>query len=100
MKFFVPPMIAAVFGVSVATGDAAKAVESDSLPAAQVTVVRAASACFSAAIRVTGFLVARSEAVVIFDAPGVKISEILVGEGDRVTAGQTLVRLAPISGDS
>ena len=51
-------------------------------------------------IRVTGFLVARSEAVVTFDAPGYKITEILAGEGDRVTAGQTLVRLTPISGDA
>jgi multidrug efflux pump subunit AcrA (membrane-fusion protein) len=100
MKLFVPAMIAAVFGASVAAGDTAKAVEPDSLPAAQVTVVRAANACFSTTIRVTGFLVARAEAVVIFDAPGVKITEILAGEGDRVTAGQTLVRLAPISGDS
>ena len=69
-------------------------------PAAQVIVIRAVNACFSSAIRVTGFLVARSEAVVTFETPGYKIAEILAGEGDRVTAGQTLVRLAPISGDA
>jgi multidrug efflux pump subunit AcrA (membrane-fusion protein) len=97
MKLFVPAVIAAVFG---AGAGAAKAVEPESIPAAQVIVVRATSACFSAAIRVTGFLVARTEAVVTFDAPGLKITEILAGEGDRVTAGQTLVRLSPTSGDS
>lgn len=96
MKLFVPAVIAAVLGAS----GAAKAVEPQSIPAAQVIVVRATSACFSAAIRVTGFLVARTEAVVTFDAPGLKITEILAGEGDRVTAGQTLVRLSTTSGDS
>src|SRR5829696_3271141 len=100
MKLFVPAVVATVFAASVAAAGAAKAVEPESLPAAQVIVVRATNACFSAAIRVTGFLVARAEAVVIFDAPGFKISEILAGEGDRVTAGQTMVRLVPISGDA
>ena len=59
----------------------------------QVSVVRATKACFSSTIRVTGFLVARDEAVVTLDAPGLRVTEVLVGEGDRVTSGQTLVRL-------
>ncbi len=67
--------------------------EAGSGSAVQVVVVRATNACFSAAIRVTGYLVARQEALVMLDAPGMKISEVLAGEGDRVTAGQTLVRL-------
>jgi multidrug efflux pump subunit AcrA (membrane-fusion protein) len=65
----------------------------------QVNVVRAVNACFSATVRVTGFLVAREEAVVNLDAPGFRVTEVLVGEGDRVTAGQTLVRLARQSGE-
>jgi multidrug efflux pump subunit AcrA (membrane-fusion protein) len=69
------------------------AAETESLPAAQVIVIRAQNACFSAAIPVTGFLVARKEAVVTLDNPGSKVVEVLVSEGDRVTAGQTLVRL-------
>ena len=60
----------------------------------EVTVIRATQAWFAAEIRVTGFLVAREEAIVSLDIPGYKVSEILVGEGDRVTSGQTLVRLA------
>ena len=99
MKLFVPAVAAAVIGTGATIGEPAKAIEPDSLPAAQVTVVRAVNACFSAAVRVTGFLVARSEAVVTFETPGFKISEVLVGEGERVTAGQNLVRLTPISGD-
>jgi len=63
-------------------------------PAQQVTVARARSACFSSRIRVTGFLVARDEAVVTLDAPGLRVIEVLAGEGDKVTAGQALVRLA------
>jgi HlyD family secretion protein len=75
------------------------AAETNSPPAVQVSVIRATSACFSSTIRVTGFLVAREEAIVTLDAPGVRVTEVLVGEGDRVTAGQTLVRLARQGGD-
>ncbi len=99
MKLFVPAVVAAVAGASLAGIGTLHAVDPESLPAAQVTVVRAVNACFSSAIRVTGFLVARREAVVTFDTPGYKISEIQAAEGDRVSAGQTLVRLTPISGD-
>jgi multidrug efflux pump subunit AcrA (membrane-fusion protein) len=62
--------------------------------AAQVVVARAHNACFSATIRVTGFLVARQEAVVTLDAPGLRVTEVLAGEGDKVTAGQPLARAA------
>jgi multidrug efflux pump subunit AcrA (membrane-fusion protein) len=65
----------------------------------QVSVVRATKACFSSTIRVTGFLVARDEAIVTLDAPGLRVTEVLVGEGDRVTSGQTLVRLVRQAGE-
>jgi multidrug efflux pump subunit AcrA (membrane-fusion protein) len=58
-----------------------------------VVVVRSTKACFTESIRITGFFVASNEAVVTLDAPGMKISEVLVGEGDLVKADQTLVRL-------
>jgi len=64
---------------------------------AQVIVVRAKNACFSSLIRVTGFLVARQEAIVSLDVPGLRVTEVLANEGDKVTAGQTLVRLARLS---
>jgi multidrug efflux pump subunit AcrA (membrane-fusion protein) len=61
---------------------------------AVVIVARATKACFSASIQVTGFLVARREAVVTLDADAYRVTEILAKEGDQVTAGQPLVRLA------
>src|SRR5260221_7577082 len=73
--------------------------ESNSSPEAQVVVVRATKACFSAVIRVTGSLIAREEAVVTLDTPGMRVVEVLAGEGDRVTAGQTLARLTRQSGE-
>jgi HlyD family secretion protein len=60
---------------------------------AVVLVSRATKACFSASIRVTGFLVPRREAMVNLDMEGYRISEVLANEGDRVTSGQNLVRL-------
>ncbi len=81
---------------SAAMAQAAK--EAAAAPVQQATpaiVARVRNACFSSAIRVSGFLVARDEAVVALDAPGLKVVEVLAGEGDKVTAGQTLARLAP-----
>jgi HlyD family secretion protein len=102
----VPTLITAAVAVSVIAASwtatrprAVIAAETSPLPAAQVLVVRATKACFSAAIRVTGFLVARDEAIVTLDAPGLRIAEVLVGEGDKVTSGQTLVRLTRQTGE-
>jgi multidrug efflux pump subunit AcrA (membrane-fusion protein) len=61
--------------------------------AAIVTVAKAINACFSEVVRGTGFLVPRSEAIVSLDPDGSRISEVLVKEGNRVTAGQVLARL-------
>jgi multidrug efflux pump subunit AcrA (membrane-fusion protein) len=99
MRTFVPAAIAAV-GVAfiVAAATSTGRGESGSQPAAQVVVVRATNACFSASIRVTGFLVAREEAVVALDAPGTSVVEVLASEGDRVTAGQALARVNRPSG--
>jgi multidrug efflux pump subunit AcrA (membrane-fusion protein) len=73
--------------------DHAIAAETPTPQVVQVTVVRARKACFSAAIRVTGFLVARQEAVVPLDLPGARVTEVLAAEGDRVNAGQIVARL-------
>jgi multidrug efflux pump subunit AcrA (membrane-fusion protein) len=99
MRTSLSVLVAGILIVNISSGGRAQVAEADSLPPAQVVVVRAVSACFSAALRVTGFIVPRAEAIVTFDLPGYKISEILVGEGDRVSSGQTLVRLAPVSSE-
>jgi multidrug efflux pump subunit AcrA (membrane-fusion protein) len=73
--------------------------DAKSLPPAQVVVVRATNACFSEQIHVTGFLVARKQAVVTLGVPGYQISDVLVSEGDQVNPDQTLVRLKREGGD-
>jgi HlyD family secretion protein len=61
-------------------------------PVVQVIVARAINACFSAAVRVTGSLVARNQAVVNL-GQGDRLVELLANEGDKVTADQTLARV-------
>jgi len=60
-------------------------------------VVKATNACFASAVRFTGLVVPRAEAVVNFNMDGYVISEVLVGEGDTVTSGQALVKLIRLS---
>ena len=69
-----------------------KSQDADTPFVAQVVVVRASNACFSAAIRVTGFLVARNKAVVNL-SQGDRVVEVLASAGDRVTTDQTLARV-------
>ncbi|WOJ88964.1 hypothetical protein RZS28_14280 [Methylocapsa polymorpha] len=63
-----------------------------------VIVIEAAPACFSAAVRVTGFLTPRADAIVSLTPDGFEIAEIFAGEGDLVREGQQLARLARIGG--
>src|SRR5262249_51766426 len=97
MEVFVPVTItAARAAFIIAVGFAATMpahAEPSSQPVPQVAVVRATNGCFSSSIRVTGFLVPREEAVVTLDAPGMTVTEVWAGGGDRATAGQTLARL-------
>jgi multidrug efflux pump subunit AcrA (membrane-fusion protein) len=62
---------------------------------ASVLVTKATNACFSDLVRVTGFVVPRREAVVGVEQEGFKVTEVLVHEGDMVTADQELARLSP-----
>ena len=62
----------------------------DAKPAGAIVLVsRATKACFSASVRVTGFLVPRREAMVTLDMEGYRITEILANEGDRSPPGST-----------
>jgi multidrug efflux pump subunit AcrA (membrane-fusion protein) len=60
-------------------------------------VVKATSTCFDSVVRFTGGVVPRAEAVVNFNLDGYEISDVLVGEGDTVTADQALVKLTRLS---
>ncbi|MDC7788262.1 efflux RND transporter periplasmic adaptor subunit [Rhodoplanes sp. TEM] len=63
-----------------------------------VSVVKAKRACFSDTVRVAGTVVAREESQVRPDIEGVRVSQILVENGDQVNSGQVLARLARIEG--
>jgi multidrug efflux pump subunit AcrA (membrane-fusion protein) len=88
-----------ILGFGCVAPDEALAAEKGSSAEVQVAVIRATQASFVAEIHVTGFLVARDEALVTLDMPGYKVSEVLVGEGDRVSSGQILARLTRLTGD-
>jgi multidrug efflux pump subunit AcrA (membrane-fusion protein) len=62
---------------------------------ALVIVAKTANACFSDMVRVTGFVVAKREAVVGPDQEGSRVTDLFVREGDMVTDNQELARLSP-----
>jgi multidrug efflux pump subunit AcrA (membrane-fusion protein) len=64
---------------------------------ASAIVVKATSTCFDSVVRFTGVVVPRAEAAVNFNLEGYEISDVLVGEGDTVTADQALVKLTRLS---
>jgi HlyD family secretion protein len=63
-----------------------------------VSVTKARRVCFSDTLQFTGRLVAREEVPVRPDAEGLRVTQVLVEDGDRVTAGQVLARLARTDG--
>ncbi|MGJ0620209.1 MAG: efflux RND transporter periplasmic adaptor subunit [Methylocystis sp.] len=57
-----------------------------------VAGLRVKEACVKEEVRITGFSAAREEAGATLSAPGYRITEILVSEGDKVSANQELLR--------
>ena len=82
--------------VAAAPAQANTAAQSNS-PVTQVVVVPAKKACFSDAIHLSGFLVARQDAVIPL-LPGEQVVKIWAGEGDRVREGQRLATVTHHSG--
>jgi multidrug efflux pump subunit AcrA (membrane-fusion protein) len=64
-----------------------------------VIVARAVQGCFFDTVRVGGYLVPRQEMQIPFEAEGYRITEVSVREGDKVTSGQQLAKLARLAGD-
>ena len=62
-------------------------------PAPAVTVVRAAKITLTETVLISGTLVPRTEVLVAPEVEGLRVMELLVEEGDRVTLGQPLARL-------
>ncbi|MEA2860208.1 MAG: HlyD family secretion protein [Methylobacteriaceae bacterium] len=63
-----------------------------------VSVTKARRICFSDTLQLTGRLVAREELPVRPDAEGLRVTQVLVEDGDKVTAGQVLARLGRTEG--
>lgn len=89
-RFAAVGLAAALVGLSSA-GPAPAQTEREAAPA--VTVARAAKACFTDVAFFTGTVVAREELFVMAEVEGARIGEVLVEEGDKVTAGQPLARV-------
>jgi multidrug efflux pump subunit AcrA (membrane-fusion protein) len=85
---------ASAIGLLLVSGQIVRSAENAKPAGAVAIVAKATKACFSASVQVTGFLVARREALVTLDMDGYRITEILAKEADRVTVGQNLVRLS------
>ncbi len=63
-----------------------------------VSVAKAKRACFNDTLQLIGRLVAREEVPVRPDAEGLRVMQILVEDGDKVTSGQVLARLGRTEG--
>ena len=60
-----------------------------------VIVLRVGPECFVRAVHVTGYLVPRDVAVVMFNAPDYRISDILVKPGDTIATGDVVGKATP-----
>ena len=76
-----------------ADSQAAKELAATDLFAAVVTVARVAPAEFTETVLATGSLVAREEILVGPEVEGLRITEVLADEGQRVKKGDVLARL-------
>lgn len=80
-------LLASVAAV-VSTG--ARADDATESPAMAIAVVKASTECLSTIVRATGTLVPRATAMVALHAPGLRITDVSVKEGDRIRAGDTM----------
>jgi RND family efflux transporter MFP subunit len=76
-----------------AESQAAKELAMAELFAPVVTVARVSPADFTETVLATGSLVAREEILVVPEVEGLRITEVLADEGQRVEKGQVLARL-------
>lgn len=73
-------------------------IAADSPSGMAVSVVRAKRECFSDTVRVTGTVVPKEELQVRPDVEGARVAQVLVMDGESVTAGQALARLSRLQG--
>jgi HlyD family secretion protein len=85
--------------VSILPGFAADKTAPANAAGTYVIVARALQGCFYDTVHLSGYLVPRQELQIPFEAEGYRITEVSVGEGDKVTAGQQLAKLTRLTGD-
>ena len=62
-----------------------------------VVAVAKGNTCFASVVRFTGLVVPRAEAIINLNVDGYQISEVLVKEGQTVSAGDVLAKLTRLS---
>jgi multidrug efflux pump subunit AcrA (membrane-fusion protein) len=93
--------VLAVAGIGAIAPWPAHAAEQNDAPAGMaVSVLRAKSACFSDTVRLIGTMVAREEYQLRPESEGMRISQVLIEDGDNVVKDQILVRLSRPEGQS
>jgi multidrug efflux pump subunit AcrA (membrane-fusion protein) len=86
--------LVALTGLLLLSTQPTQAADDDAPRGPAVTVLKAAKSCFSDIVEATGTIVAREEASVRPERPGLKVTEVLAEAGETTTAGQLLARLA------
>lgn len=93
-------LAAAVATLGTRPAASAEPKNAESKPGVMAIVTKARHACFSRAIRVSGILLPKSEARIMPEVEGFRVSKVTAGEGDNVTSGQELARLTRPDGAS
>ena len=62
-----------------------------------VSVTKVTNECFSSVVRATGYVIPRTSAVIMFNAPGFRIAEVAVKEGDWIKAGDQVAVVSATS---
>ncbi|MEZ5891353.1 MAG: efflux RND transporter periplasmic adaptor subunit [Xanthobacteraceae bacterium] len=87
-----------ILALSISLSTLTSPVAADSPSGMAVSVVRAKRECFSDAVRVTGTVVPKEELQVRPDVEAARVAQVLVKDGESVTAGQELARLSRLQG--
>ena len=87
-----------VLALSISMSALTSPVAANSPSGMAVSVVRTKRKCFSDTVRVTGTVVPKEELQVRPDVEGARVAQVLVTDGESVTAGQALARLSRLQG--
>lgn len=95
-----PAFVAAFVGLTSAAGLLAigsRSARADDTPAATVIVQRVGKQCFASLVNANGYVMPRTPAVVMFNVPNFRITEVLVKEGDTIRRGDHVATAAGVA---